>query len=135
MASAAPLLPAAAGIAVTALPVCRALFEHGRFTPEQSLVTAQALSWLALGLPAYGFNKVAASSLYALGRQGAPLIIISCQLALNALLCYAFMDSMGAGGLMLTGRGWGHGVGMCQWGTYVMALRGRSADLEPEPRL
>jgi putative peptidoglycan lipid II flippase len=95
------MLPAAAGIAVTALPVCRALFEHGRFTPEQSLVTAQALFWLALGLPAYGFNKVAASSLYALGRQGAPLMIISCQLALNALLCYAFMGSMGAGGLML----------------------------------
>jgi putative peptidoglycan lipid II flippase len=95
------MLPAAAGLAVMALPVCRALFEHGRFSPEFSLMTAQALFWLALGLPAYGFNKVAASSLYAMGRQKGPLTIISVQLALNAALCMAFMGRMGAGGLML----------------------------------
>lgn len=95
------MLPAAAGIAVMALPVCRALFEHGRFTPEDSQVTARALLWLAVGLPAYGFNKVIASSLYALGRQRPPLVIISAQLALNAVLCALLMDRMGAGGLML----------------------------------
>lgn len=27
-------------------------------------------------------------------------------------------------GLLLTGYGWGHGVGMCQWGARGMALRG-----------
>lgn len=95
------MLPAALGIAVMALPVCRALFEHGRFSPEQSAATAGALFWLALGLPAYGLNKVAASALYAMRRQRGPLIIISGQLALNALLCYPLMRSMGAGGLML----------------------------------
>lgn len=95
------MLPAAAGIAVTALPVCRALFEHGRFSPEQSLITAQSLFWLSLGLPAYGFNKVAASSLYAMGRQAGPLKIITAQLALNAVLCMLLMGRMGAGGLML----------------------------------
>jgi len=26
-------------------------------------------------------------------------------------------------GYTLTGHGWGHGVGMCQWGAYVMSLR------------
>lgn len=95
------MLPAAAGIMVTALPVCRALFEHGNFTSEASAVTARALFWLALGLPAYGFNKVAASSLYALGRQGSPMAIISAQLVLNAALCAALMGRFGAGGLML----------------------------------
>jgi len=95
------MLPAALGIAVTALPVCRALFEHGRFSPEQSLATASALFWLALGLPAYGLNKVAASALYAMHRQKAPLMIVSGQLALNALLCLPLMRTMGAGGLML----------------------------------
>lgn len=95
------MLPAAAGIAATALPVCRALFEHGRFSPEDSAMTAQALLWLAAGLPAYGFNKVAASALYAQGRQRGPLLIISVQLALNALLCLPLMRLMGTGGLML----------------------------------
>lgn len=95
------MLPAALGIAVTALPVCRALFEHGRFLPEQSLLTSQTLFWLALGLPAYGFNKVSISALYALGRQKEPMVIISCQLALNALLCLPLAGALGAGGLML----------------------------------
>ncbi|HNW44693.1 MAG TPA: murein biosynthesis integral membrane protein MurJ [Elusimicrobiales bacterium] len=95
------MLPAAVGLAVTALPVCRALFEHGSFSPEQSLATARALFWLALGLPAYGINKVAASALYAMRRQKEPMFITSAQLALNALLCLPLMGPLGAGGLML----------------------------------
>ena len=95
------MLPAALGIAATALPVCRALFEHGRFSFEASLLTSQTLFWLALGLPAYGFNKISASALYALGRRKEPLLIISAQLALNAVLCLPLMHKLGAGGLML----------------------------------
>lgn len=33
----------------------------------------------------------------------------------------------GAGGFLLDGRGWGHGVGLCQWGTAALAGRGASA--------
>ncbi len=116
------MLPAAAGIAVMALPVCRALFEHGLFSPEQSRLTASALFWLALGLPAYGFNKVAASSLYALGRQGEPLAIITAQLALNAALCLPLMGRLGAGGLMLA-------TSISSWAAaaaFALALRARS---------
>jgi stage II sporulation protein D len=35
--------------------------------------------------------------------------------------------SHGAGAVSLTGRGWGHGVGMVQWGAYGKARRGLSA--------
>ncbi len=120
------MLPAAAGLAVMALPICRALFEHGRFSPEQSALTASALFWLALGLPAYGFNKVAASSLYALGRQAEPLVIITAQLALNAALCLPLMGRLGAGGLMLA-------TSISSWAAalaFVLALRAR-AGIDP----
>jgi len=30
--------------------------------------------------------------------------------------------------LVLNGMGWGHGVGMCQWGAYGMSLRGKKYD-------
>jgi stage II sporulation protein D len=30
--------------------------------------------------------------------------------------------------LVLKGFGWGHGVGMCQWGSYGLAQRGRTAE-------
>lgn len=32
------------------------------------------------------------------------------------------------GKALLHGRGWGHGVGMCQWGAYGMARKGKSAE-------
>lgn len=35
--------------------------------------------------------------------------------------------SSGGGAVTVTGRGWGHGVGMVQWGAYGKALRGLSA--------
>ena len=39
-----------------------------------------------------------------------------------------FTASPGAGALVLHGRGWGHGVGMVQWGAYGKALAGWSAE-------
>jgi len=36
--------------------------------------------------------------------------------------------SSGSSGATVAGRGWGHGVGMVQWGAYGKALRGWSAD-------
>jgi stage II sporulation protein D len=38
-----------------------------------------------------------------------------------------FSVSAGSRGLTVTGRGWGHGVGMVQWGAYGKASRGWSA--------
>jgi hypothetical protein len=35
--------------------------------------------------------------------------------------------SSGPDAVTVTGRGWGHGVGMVQWGAYGKALRGWSA--------
>jgi len=32
------------------------------------------------------------------------------------------------GQLVLTGIGWGHGVGMCQWGARLMAEQGKSPE-------
>lgn len=29
---------------------------------------------------------------------------------------------------LFSGYGWGHGVGMCQWGAFGLALRGRSTE-------
>lgn len=38
-----------------------------------------------------------------------------------------FSSSGGDGAVVLTGRGWGHGVGMSQWGAYGKAKQGMSA--------
>src|SRR6185437_13270244 len=50
-------LPATLGLAALSEPIVRLLFEHGAFTAEDTHATAQALIWLALGLPAHVLVK------------------------------------------------------------------------------
>lgn len=95
------IMPASLGLMALALPVCRTLFEHGRFTYEQSCLTAGVLFNLAPGLAGFGANKLAASACYGRGDVKTPVRIVLFQTALNAVLCYPLMRTMGARGLAL----------------------------------
>lgn len=95
------IIPAAVGLMTLALPLSRALFEHGQFTYEGSVLTAGVLFYLALGLPAYGVNKLAAAACYGAGDMKTPVKIVLAQTALNAALCYLLMRPLGARGLAL----------------------------------
>jgi putative peptidoglycan lipid II flippase len=95
------IIPAAAGLLALSLPICRTLFEHGRFTAEQSRLTAGVLSCLSLGLAGFGVNKLAASACYGAGDAGTPVRIVVFQTVLNALLCFPLMRIMGVKGLAL----------------------------------
>jgi putative peptidoglycan lipid II flippase len=99
--SALIIIPAALGLMALSLPICRTLFEHGRFTPEQSLVTAGVLFYLSLGLAGFGVNKLAASACYGAGDIKTPVKIVLFQTVLNAALCFPLMRSMGVRGLAL----------------------------------
>lgn len=46
----------------------------------------------------------------------------------NDLRSTKFDMSIKYGSLFIDGHGWGHGVGMCQWGAYGMALKGMKFD-------
>lgn len=46
----------------------------------------------------------------------------------NELRSTKFDVSVALGQLIVTGRGWGHGVGMCQWGAFGQAKQGKKAD-------
>jgi len=95
------LVPAAAGILVLSLPIVRALFEHGRFSFEQSAVTGGAVWWLAFGLVAHGVNKISVMAFYALNDWKTPLRVILLQTALEVALCMTLVSGMGVKGLAL----------------------------------
>ncbi len=95
------LTPATVGILVLALPIVRTLFEHGQFSYEQSLLTADVLFFLAIGLLGYGINKIVSAAYYAAGDMKFILKITTFQMILNTALCFLFAKSMGAGGLAL----------------------------------
>jgi putative peptidoglycan lipid II flippase len=76
-------LPAAAALTVSALPIIRALLEHGRFLPSDTLATAAALAAFALGLPAYVLIKVLTPGFHARQDTGMPVRIAIASMLVN----------------------------------------------------
>jgi putative peptidoglycan lipid II flippase len=66
-------LPATLGLIVLSEPIVRLLFEHGAFTAADTTATAQALIWLALGLPAQVLTKALSPAFFAREDTLAPL--------------------------------------------------------------
>ena len=67
-------IPATAGLMLLSQPIIRLIFEHGAFTATDTLQTAAALSWYAIGLFAYSAIKVMVPVFYALGNTRFPVI-------------------------------------------------------------
>ncbi len=55
-------------------PIVRMLFEHGVFTAADTAATAQALMWLALGLPAHVLVKALSPAFFARDDTLTPLL-------------------------------------------------------------
>jgi putative peptidoglycan lipid II flippase len=67
-------LPAMLGLIVLSEPIVRLLFEHGAFTATDTASTAQALIWLALGLPAHVLAKTLLPAFFAREDTWTPLL-------------------------------------------------------------
>ena len=67
-------LPAMLGLIVLSAPIVRLLFEHGAFTAADTASTAQALVWLALGLPAHVAVKALSPAFFAREDTWTPLL-------------------------------------------------------------
>jgi putative peptidoglycan lipid II flippase len=68
------VLPATLGLMLLSEPIIAILFQHGAFTATDTAATAQALSVLALGLPAYVLVKVLAPAFFAREDTRTPLL-------------------------------------------------------------
>jgi putative peptidoglycan lipid II flippase len=92
-------LPAALALAVSALPLVSAIYEGGRFRPEDAHYAALTLSIMALGLPAYVLVKVLTPGFYARRDTATPVKIAVVVLVINVLLNFALIPPFGIGGL------------------------------------
>ncbi|WP_456431104.1 murein biosynthesis integral membrane protein MurJ [Thermosulfuriphilus sp.] len=88
-------LPAAVGLIVLGEPIVRIIFEHGRFSPNDTLMTATALSFYALGLLGYSGVKVVVPIFYALGRPRWPVVASFASVGLNIAFIVAFIEPLG----------------------------------------
>jgi putative peptidoglycan lipid II flippase len=94
-------LPATVGLVALREPIINLLYEHGRFTHDDTLRTADVLMAYALGLYAYAAVKVLAPAFYALQATRVPLLAsfsaVACNITANLLL----YKTLGAPGLAL----------------------------------
>ena len=85
-------LPATVALIVCGVPIVAALFQHGHFTPGDSIATAQALAAFSIGLPSYILVKVLTPGFYARSDTRTPVrfatVSMAVNLGLNLLLIY-----------------------------------------------
>ena len=98
-------LPASVGLVMLAEPVIRLIFEHGRFTSVDTVKTAEALSYYALGLFAYASVKVIVPIFYALDDTKYPVIGSFLAMAANVLIILFTLGSFQHNALALSVSG------------------------------
>ncbi len=80
-------------------PIVRLLFEHGVFAASDTAATAQALTWLALGLPAHVLVKALSPAFFARGDTLTPLLATLKSLAVAIVLAVVLGRVFGASGV------------------------------------
>jgi len=88
-------IPSMVGLIVLAQPIVRLIFERGRFTPADTLATAAALQFYAIGLVGYSIVRILSPVFYALGRNRTPVIVSVIAVLVNASLNYALVRVFG----------------------------------------
>ncbi len=94
-------LPAAVGLSVLAGPIVQVCFERGAFDRHATQMTAQTLSFLAIGLLAYSASKVLAGAFYALHDTRTPVRLALEALIVNLALAVCLMWPLHVAGLAL----------------------------------
>jgi putative peptidoglycan lipid II flippase len=79
-------VPAAAGLFMLSVPIISLLFQHGAYTADAALLSASALSFYTLGLPAFVLIKVYSSAFWAQQDTATPVKISIVSTAVNVAL-------------------------------------------------
>jgi putative peptidoglycan lipid II flippase len=94
-------VPATIGLFVLSTEIVQLLFERGRFLPSDTVATAAALRWYAVGLVGYSAARIAAPVFYAIGQSRVPMVLSAVSVAANIGLSILLTRTMGFRGLAL----------------------------------
>jgi putative peptidoglycan lipid II flippase len=90
-------IPSAIGLVILAEPIIALIYQHGRFTAEATMHTAEALRFYAIGLVGYSAVKVLAPAFYALDKRNLPMLVSLLSIAVNFCLNWFFTLNLGLG--------------------------------------
>ncbi|MBX9883053.1 MAG: murein biosynthesis integral membrane protein MurJ [Sphingomonas sp.] len=84
-------LPATVALIVCGLPIAATLYQHGKFTPADTVATAQALAAFSVGLPSYILVKVLTPGFYARHDTKTPVKFATWAIGLNIVFNLALI--------------------------------------------
>lgn len=117
--SAGLALPATLGLIVLAEPIVRLLFQHGAFTAADTADTAQALTWLALGLPAHVLVKALSPAFFAREDTSTPLKATATGFVVAIAFALILGQLYGAGGIAAA-------IALGAWSSALILIRRRA---------
>ncbi|MFO7650791.1 MAG: murein biosynthesis integral membrane protein MurJ [bacterium] len=88
-------LPAALLLAALAVPVVRLIYEHGRFTSSDTLLTAQALALYCLGIWPAAATRNCAAGFYSVGDTRTPAYVAIGTVGANIVINLVLMRHIG----------------------------------------
>lgn len=86
-------IPAMVGLVVLREPIINVLFQYGAFSAMSASLTARALLYSALGLPAFAATKLVVPAFYSTRDTRTPVKIAFYAMAVNIILNYVFMKT------------------------------------------
>jgi len=84
-------LPAAVGLVILREPIVQVLFQHGLFVAESTRLTARALLYYSMGLPAFAAVKLIVPAFYSTQDTSTPVRVAVITLIVNVLLNLIFL--------------------------------------------
>jgi len=84
-------IPATVGLVILREPIVQVLFQHGLFVAESTRLTARALLYYSVGLPAFAAVKLVVPAFYATQDTRTPVRVAAIAMIVNVLLNMIFL--------------------------------------------
>jgi len=85
-------VPAALGLMILREPIIRVLFQHGQFVAASTRLTARALLYYSIGLPALASVKLIVPAFYSARDTKTPVIVAFISMVMNIVLNIVFLQ-------------------------------------------
>lgn len=95
-------VPAAVGLMLVGRPIIAVLFEHGRFTAEDTVEISQTLSLYAIGLCGFFGQQILTRAFYSSQNSKVPAVTAVVAVLVNLVLNLILIWPLGTGGLAIS---------------------------------
>lgn len=99
------ILPLMAGFIILSKPIISVIYEHGKFTAQDTMQTSAALACYSVGMIGFSVNEIMSKAFFSRRNSKTPMINALVSMAVNIALAYTLSPKLGINGLALATAG------------------------------